>query len=125
MDTSTKALNYFGELLITKVRDETITDWHMIINGEMKDPESKKIFNDLSIFNNEQKEYIKYLINKVVDTSLHHMLWTFEQNETVDISINIDNTYIKSIRNISDGLSGELYSEDGWIAKFSSQFYEL
>ena len=29
-------LDYFGNILITEVRDETITSWDMILNGKMK-----------------------------------------------------------------------------------------
>lgn len=44
-----------------------------------------------------------------------------EQNEEYDlIKYTDDEKSFVSLRDISDGLSGELYTEDGWIEKFST-----
>ena len=47
------------------------------------------------------------------------MLEMFEQHD--DIELNMSN---ENLNQISDGLAGELYTEDGWIQKFSKQRYE-
>lgn len=52
----------------------------------------------------------------VVDLSIHNMLCMLEDHS--DFSLIKDG---KNIAELSDGFSGELYTEDGWISKFSEQ----
>ncbi|MDF2859636.1 MAG: hypothetical protein K0Q87_5487 [Neobacillus sp.] len=61
------------------------------------------------------------VVPKIVDTTLHHLLWTFEQNELIDINVANGDSKQISIKEISDGLAGELYTEDGWISRFSDK----
>ncbi len=46
------------------------------------------------------------------------MLCLFEEHDEFQIIVGGEN-----IADISDGLSGELYTSDGWIEKFSEQRY--
>jgi len=52
---------------------------------------------------------------------LHHLLWTFEQNEHIRIAVDLPDERVESLNAISDGLPGELYSDEGWIARFSKE----
>jgi predicted PhzF superfamily epimerase YddE/YHI9 len=121
---SKKFLDYFGELLITRVRDKAILEWDMIVDGKMKDASSKEIKKNLMKFNAEQIDLVRRLIPQIVDTTLHHLLWTLEQEKSIDVAVKTDSEVVPSIREISDGLAGELYTEDGWIMRFSKQRYE-
>jgi ethanolamine ammonia-lyase large subunit len=114
---SQKGLDLFGEILMNRVRDEAIDDWERIIEGQIKDEESVGIYNSLS---DKEKELIKRLVPKIVDTTLHHLLWTLEQDESVELLIN-DGTKKENIAEISDGLTGELYTDGGWIYRFSNK----
>jgi hypothetical protein len=120
---SEKHLDTFGEILIKKVRDVTIHNWDNIIDGKMKGQRSKEIREKLSIFNDEQIEVLKELFPMVVDSTLHHLLWTLEQEDGIKLSVEVDQK-VNSIRDISDGLAGELYTEDGWIMRFSEKRYK-
>ncbi len=111
-------LDVFGEILIKRVRDEAIEQWEKTIHGELKSEESQRLYKQIS--SSGQSELFNDLVPKIVDTTLHHLLWTFEQNELIDIVANGDSKQI-SIKEISDGLAGELYTEDGWISRFSSK----
>jgi hypothetical protein len=119
---SNNHLDTFGEILIKKVRDGAIQDWESIINGKMKSQRSSEIREKLSSFNDEQIEIIKDLFPMVVDSTLHHLLWTLEQEDTIELTIEV-NQKVSNIRDISDGLAGELYTEDGWIMRFSQNRY--
>ena len=46
-----------------------------------------------------------------------------EQNNRVKLLVNDEEGYA-DIKQISDGLAGEFYTEDGWIEKFSEERYE-
>jgi hypothetical protein len=113
-----KFLDLFGEILMKNVRDEAIEQWNMTIQGKMKSEESKRLHNLISL--SSQSELINDLVPKIVDTTLHHLLWTLEQEESIDVTINDGNKPV-SIKDISDGLAGELYTEDGWINRFSNK----
>ncbi|MED1793617.1 epimerase [Brevibacillus nitrificans] len=113
------ALDLFGELLMRKVRDESIEMSDRIIEGKMTDRRLSYVNNLL--LENEDNELIRALVPRIVDITLHHLLWTIEQEESIDV-LSLDETgHMTSIREISDGLPGELYTDRGWIARYSQQ----
>ncbi|NQX63732.1 epimerase [Paenibacillus qinlingensis] len=120
---SEKHLDTFGEILIKKVRDLTIHNWDCIIDGEMKGQRSKEIREKLSFFNDEQVGVFKELFPMVVDSTIHHLLWTLEEEDGLELFVEVDQK-VNRIRDISDGLAGELYTEDGWIMRFSKKRYK-
>ena len=107
-------LNEFGKILITEVRDGTIDSMNKMIDGTMKGTTVKLIRKKIAILNNEQIEILKWLIPEIVDFSLDSMLFMFEGHP--DLQLVFQGVDLKEV---SDGLSGELYTEDGWIQKFS------
>lgn len=121
---SQSALDYFGEIIIEQVRDRSIREWDKTLAGLMKGVKSDqyaKIYHNMSF---EQQEYVKAMIPQIIDTTLHYMLWTLEQSKSIDIGITLDYEKTERLQDKSDGLSGELYTEDGWIMKFSKERYE-
>lgn len=120
---SEQALDRFGEVLMRQVRDEAISDWHMILDGKMKDAESQEIRSrlDQAGVNRIQLEIIRQLVHRIVDTTLHHLLWTLEQEKSIDVSVRLGEEVIGSLRDLSDGLAGELYN---WAPRFSKETFE-
>lgn len=116
-------LDYFGKMLISSVRDETITSWDMILNGKMKGITAQQVREKMSNFNDEQIEVLRWLIPKITDSSLHNLLVMFEQNDEIKIEV-YDGQKNNDIKQISDGLEGELYTDDGWIKRFSKERYD-
>lgn len=108
-------LNDFGKILITETRDRAIKNMEKIIDGTMKGITAKLVQEKIVNFTEEQKEILKYLVTLTVDTTLDSFLWMVEEQDKIKIMY--DNTNIKEI---SDGLSGELYAENGWIEKFTT-----
>ncbi|WP_426450650.1 epimerase [Paenibacillus sp. S-38] len=110
-------LNHFGKILVQNVRDTSIQHWDKIVHGQMNDEESQK----LQSLDSSELELIQRLIPKIVDTTIHYMLSTIEQEDTIDISIDGEFNATEKLSLESDGLAGELYGKNGWIRKFSSQ----
>ena len=54
----------------------------------------------------------------LTDMSLHNVLSMIESSDEIDVIVNEDGNKI-SVKDVSDGLAGELYSEDGWLLKYS------
>lgn len=107
-------LEEFGRLLMTRVRDEAIEQWDMIISGQMKDADSQRIHRVISHWPSEHRKVLEDLIPQIVDTTLHHLMWTVEQQERVRLSVDTG----AQLREVSDGLPGDLI---GWREKFSRQ----
>jgi len=118
---SNAALDVFGKVLMTKVRDEAISDWRMIADGRMKGDLAAKARALLSTLSDEQRSAFVSLIPAVVDTVLHHLLWTLEQEDNLRIGVKSGIHDVPDLRAISDGLAGELPSADGWIVRFSRE----
>lgn len=119
MKMNKEILDLFGKMMMENVRDESIDMAELIISGKMKDKRMMSVINELQDVSAEQKEaYIKIAI-RAVDITLSHFMWFIEQEDKVDLIIRDDETY--SIKLISDGLKGELFSEDGWISRFSGK----
>ena len=118
-------LDKFGEILIHEVRDEAINDWEKILNGKMKGVTAKWVGDLLSGYSTEQVEILKELIPEVVDTTLHHLLWTVEQVDSLKILLSDKDGNICDIKEVSDGLPGELYSDLGWINRFTKKRHSL
>jgi predicted PhzF superfamily epimerase YddE/YHI9 len=118
-------LDRFGEILIRRVRDKAINDWEKTINGKMKSPSAARIRDLLSGFSIQQVEILERLIPEVVDTTLHHLLWTLEQLDSLKIVISDQDGTTYDIKEISDGLPGELYGDHGWITRFSEKPHGL
>lgn len=103
-------LDKFGELLIKYSRDHTIDVLTMHIKSEMKNDEQyQKI---LDMFDDNQIEALLKLLPMFVDQQLFDTLFMFEDNEELTISYGGEDVE-------SDGLHGEIFTEDGWIEKFS------
>ena len=106
----------FGKDLIKEVRDRTIRQYYKKISCLMKSEDDQALFRRYESLDEGAKKFIKDLIPMIVDTSLHNTLCMIEDSENFILTIGEDD-----IRDISDGLTGELYTEDGWIAKYSSE----
>lgn len=109
-------LDKFGKVFIKEVRDRTIRLFNKKVQGVMKDKESQLLFEQVNKLSEEQQLLIDKIIPQIVDLSLHNMLCVFEEHDEFQIVIDGEN-----IADRSDGLSGELYTSDGWIEKFSDQ----
>jgi len=110
-------LKDFGKEFIESVRDNTLTDFEKISKGELRSKRGQELFEKISQFDEIQLETIKDIVRNMVDKSIFNTLFFFEENEEWIIS-NPEND-IDDINELSDGLSGELYTDDGWISKFS------
>ena len=113
-------LNNFGNTLIKDVYDNGIERYKKILSGNVKAPslirlhdklEKELIINNSDTFDRFEQECLTSI--------LHHFLWMIEQSDEFDLIAKTDEGDI-SLKEISDGLCGELYSDEGWISKYSA-----
>ncbi len=118
MDNYNDMLDKCGQFLIGRVRDRAIEHWEKVMAGSMNDMESKGIFKSLSTFTPEQMKLVRSLLPGIVDSALHYLLCGLEEEEDIKIVVRHEGQE-QDINQVSDGLAGELYTEDGWIHRFS------
>ena len=109
-------LEEFGELLMKEVRDESIEKFEMIMDGKMFAAENLVITEWLKKFNREDVKFIRKIIIEAIDNTIFNLLVMIEeQKKSLDVIYDND-----SIRDLSaEGLNFEIFSDDGWIYKFS------
>jgi len=112
-----ETLDKAGAFLIHRVRDFTIRDWDLILDGTMRGETADEVRSVLAN-ESECREVIRALIPMIVDDLLHQLLFAVEDNEDVRLSVE-SNGVLVDAASVSDGLAGELFSNRGWIARFS------
>ena len=113
-------LDKFGKFLVQCARDPSIWEWEATISGHMIDRQSTFIRDHLlASFSEEQRQVVASLAPYIVDSVLHNLLQSLDEEEEIDITVSIDGETSKTLREISDGLGAEIYSDEGWIARFS------
>ena len=112
------ALNEFGKLLMSQVRDDTCDFLTKLLAGKMADKTSHALFVEIQECSENDLNLIKRLLVAAVDASIVQFLYFIEQNQ-FRLFVKDHNGVESDIVKISDGLAGELYSDEGWIAKFS------
>ena len=110
------ALDEFGKIFMEETRDVSIRIMDKKIDGTMKGEGQKEFNEKISGFTDEQKEILKFVVSETVEQVLHNFLFMVEEHEEIGLLYNDVN-----LNEESDGLAGELYTEDGWIEKYSSQ----
>lgn len=113
-----KILSNFGESFIENVRDNSLFVFESILSGHMKDVESQIIYNKLNNLSKDERALLKQTVYKMVDLTIHNVMFFFEQ-DIDDWKISSPCKQVEDLANLSDGLTGELYSEDGWIKQYS------
>jgi hypothetical protein len=110
-------LDSFGKLIIKQFRDKTLQRSINIMNGKVKAAELKQLYSSLEFLTEENKKTIEYFLQETLTEALFNLLISLEEEE---IEILFEYKNLKYNPNlISDGLAGELFSEDGWIERFS------
>ena len=119
--TKNELLEAFGQTVISEVRDEAIEKYQMISTGNLKSEVALDLHKQIACFTEEQQAIIRKLVVNSIDDVMHNFLWMLEQHaDDIELSYSSEDGCRKeNINELSDGLSGEIYSEDGWIDNFS------
>jgi hypothetical protein len=110
-----EALNSFGKVLIERARDETIEKWFTVLDGFAKAPDYVALFETYSKLDKDARTFVRSIVAQVVDSTLFNTLVMLEGERKLDL-IWLDGVDAFHLREESDGLGGELFSEEGWIA---------
>src|SRR5215216_3144594 len=102
------SLDEFGHQVIKRVRDDAI---FFTLREEA--------FTEAATSEVGGAPVAERLVRAAVDTALHYFLWLIESDESLKLEVVAEEGSGFDVVAASDGLSGELYTEDGWISRFS------
>jgi hypothetical protein len=85
----------------------------------MKDQASKQLEAELAKVPESTRKQIETFATDLVDSTLHNLLSFFEGAEDFMIAFKEDENNLVDLNEISDGLAGELFTDEGWISRFS------
>lgn len=113
------ALDKFGKLVITCLRDNGIEHYDGLARNHWKAPDLQQLQADLATLTDEQRKIVRQCVISAVDTAMHDFLFGLVEAHDFEegIEVIVDR---QNVVELSDGLNGEQFSEDGWIAKFGA-----
>ncbi|AIQ14308.1 hypothetical protein [Paenibacillus durus] len=109
-------LDIFGKLLIENLRDQSIDYFDKLVQGEWKAPSLQSLQTELKTFNEDQLDILRRAFISSLDSGLHDFLFKLQEVNEDGIRIIINE---QNLADLSDGLHGELFTEDGWLKRFS------
>jgi hypothetical protein len=117
METENR-LDKFGQFLVENLRDRGISKAEGLLNGEWRAPSLLNLQTELGKLSDAQKESVKATVINSIDTAIHDFLFALQERTDFDndIQILVDG---ENVAELSDGIHGEAYSDEGWYAKFS------
>lgn len=118
MNNQQSSLDKFGEFIVVNLRDKAIENAEMLLENRSKSPQTKILQDELLTFNAAQKAIVANTVKASIDAAIHDFLFAIEEQadfeNDIQIIVNEDN-----IVEMSDGLQGELFTQDGWLEKYS------
>lgn len=112
-------LELLGKEIIENLRDASIEEYLSIKNGKMNSLDAQNIHKIYSSLDDKSRESTDIIVFNMIGRVLHNALWMLQQSSRFTITdknlVNPDDDLIE----LSDGISGELYTEHGWIHKYS------
>lgn len=112
-------LGRFGRLLVSEVRDVAVAVALKSLRGQMKDRASKHLEAEPAEVPESTLKLFETFATDLVDSTLHDLLSFFEGAEEFLIAFRENENDLVDLNEISDGLAGELVTEEGWISRFS------
>ena len=118
MNNQQSSLDKFGEFIVVNLRDKAIETAEMLLENGSKSPQTKILQDELLTFNAAQKAIVANTVKASIDAAIHDFLFAIEEQadfeNDIQIIVNEEN-----IVEMSDGLQGELFTQDGWFEKYS------
>lgn len=112
-------LDLFGKQLIEQVRDLSAEQYISIRDGKMKSVLTQELSDTFKDLDPQKMSEMDRLVANIIDRVIHNFLFLFEQSDDFTIAEKNDKKMERDIIPDSDGITGELYGEDGWFVKFS------
>lgn len=110
-------LEKFGSFVIKNLWDRAIEHHDLLAKKHWKSPALQEVQGALASLDEEQKEIVRRCVVEAVNVGLHDFLFALQETHDLEkgIKVLVDG---KNVAELSDGLQGEPYGSEGWIAKY-------
>lgn len=109
-------LRLFGKKYIEYARNRTIDTIKRDINGECTSPKSIELRKLLESFSPDQIDTLMQYVYRAVSNCMFNTMIMIEESDDIRLLVKSENGD-KEIREISDGLGGDLFSWIEWYSK--------
>jgi hypothetical protein len=110
-------LDKFGAFFVQNLRDKMLDNLEMLLGGKLKAPEVQELQRKLARLNDDQKRLVRDLVERISTGGMHDFLFALQERaDAGSIRVVVDD---KEIAQLSDGLHGEIFGDEGWIVRFS------
>ncbi|WP_335953234.1 hypothetical protein [Acinetobacter higginsii] len=113
MTEENEILSQFGNEFIKNARDRTLKIYDKLTKSEMKSKDDLALSKKIKSLNFDDKLVMDDVVYEMVDLALFNILNFLEERTQIEYED-------ANLNAITDDLAGELYSDEGWIKKFSA-----
>jgi hypothetical protein len=115
---SDAAANKFGQFIVANLWDESIEFFDGLAQGRWKATALQNLQEELTALPSGQQDIVRRCVIRTLQTGLHQLLFAISEaaDSKSGISIIVDGV---NVADQSDGLHGEPYGPDGWMAKYA------
>jgi len=116
--TDRERLDRLGQFVMTNRRDAALSYFESLAGGRWKAPGLQQLQGELQALDEDRLQTVRRCVVSVIDHAIHDFLFALQEGEGVrEVELVVDG---QSVADLSDGLHGELFTEDGWLAKYSA-----
>jgi hypothetical protein len=108
----------FGAFVVANFRDAAINFFDGLARASWKSPRVQGLQAALAALTPEQRAVVRRCVIEAVDDGLHDFLFALQEahNRGDGIAVMVDG---QNVADQSDGLPAELFSDEGWLARYS------
>ncbi|MCA9645940.1 MAG: hypothetical protein KC492_34855 [Myxococcales bacterium] len=113
-----KALDTFGQFVMSNLRDKAFETADLTLSGHYKAPSLLRLQSELAGLDERTQDIARRLVRWTVDSAIHDFLFALQEQSDADgwPRVVVEDT---DVGTLSDGLHGEPFTVDGWQATFS------
>ncbi len=113
-----ESVDAFGRFLMANLRDEALEYYDLLVRGHWRAPELAHLQGDLGALSARQRAILRRGVVATVDHAIHHFLLSLLEQDDDGEAIRVV-VGEADVAALSEDLDGELYTADGWLARYS------
>ncbi len=114
----TALLDKFGEFIVQKLRDKMLHNLEMMMSGNWNAPDLRELQTKVSCITDAQKQTVRELAEELITVGMHDLLFALQEEADSGgaVRVLVDGN---DVSQLSDGLHGKIFGDEGWIVRFS------
>ena len=118
MSDTDSPLDVFGKLVTERLRDAALEKFDSLSHGKLKAPSLRSLQVALASLKPRERDIFRRCLVSSVDSAIHDLLFSLQEGEYEGTSVQVI-VGGSDVNELSDGLHGEPYGDEGWISRFS------